>query len=250
MRKALFALAAVLVSPALQAQTIEDGVMMPENTLCAGFVYAHDRWDEYWEGTLQRDNGNIGDLTTQSVAFMGTYGVTDRLNVIAMLPYVSTGASQGVLHGMSGLQDLTIAAKYRVFQRPLSKALSLRAFAVGVAGTPATGYTADFLPLSIGMASSRLSGRMTATLQAKERWFLTGTAAYTWRGNVTLDRGAYFTDGQMFMTDEVEMPNVVDYSVSVGYTGNRLHIPLTYTQQTTRGGGDIRRQDMPFVSTA
>ena len=32
---------------------------------------------------------------------MGTYGVTDRLNVIAMLPYVWTSASQGVLerHG-------------------------------------------------------------------------------------------------------------------------------------------------------
>jgi hypothetical protein len=25
-------------------------------------------------------------------------------------------------------------------------------------------------------------------------------------------------------------------------------VPITFSQQTTLGGGDIRRQDMPFVS--
>ena len=112
----LFSLAALAVLPvgALRAQTIEDGVLMPRGDFCTGFLYQHDRWDEYWEGTLKRDNGNIGTLTTQSVAWVGNYGVTDRLNVIAMLPYVWTDASQGVLNGMSGFQDLTVAAKYNL----------------------------------------------------------------------------------------------------------------------------------------
>ena len=50
-------------------------------TLCTGFLYTHDSWDQYWEGTLKRGNGNIGTVTTQSVAWMGNYGITDRLNV-------------------------------------------------------------------------------------------------------------------------------------------------------------------------
>jgi hypothetical protein len=29
---------------------------------------------------------------------------------------------------------------------------------------------------------------------------------------------------------------------------HRLMIPVSYSEQKTQGGGDIRRQDMPFVS--
>jgi hypothetical protein len=34
----------------------------------------------------------------------------------------------------------------------------------------------------------------------------------------------------------------------VGYLRGGWLIPVSYSQQNTRGGGDIRRQDMPFVS--
>ena len=60
-----------------------------------GAVGEHDRWDEYWEGTLLRENLNVGTVTTKTLGWMGTYGVTDRLNVIAMAPYVWTKASGG-----------------------------------------------------------------------------------------------------------------------------------------------------------
>ena len=44
------------------------------------------------------------------------------------------------------------------------------------------------------------------------------------------------------------MPDVFDYTVSAGYLKRRLHVPISFSQQITLGGGDIRRQDMPFVS--
>ena len=56
-------LAAAGHASAAGAQTIDDGLMMPRGQLCTGFVYAHDAWDRYWEGTLERDNGNVGTLT-------------------------------------------------------------------------------------------------------------------------------------------------------------------------------------------
>jgi hypothetical protein len=247
MRKTVWMFVVLAAAGRLQAQTIEDGVMMPKETLCGGVVYMHDSWETYWEGELKRDNGNIGTLTTQSVALMGTYGVTDRLNLIAMLPFVWTGASQGVLHGMSGLQDATFAAKYTLLEKPFVGHSSARLMVVGSAGTPVGDYTPDFLPFSIGMQSSRVSGRVTARV-IKKGFFATASTAYTWRGNVTLDRPAYFTEGQLFLTDEVRMPNVFDYAFSVGYYGKRLYVPISYMRQDTRGGSDIRRQDMPFVS--
>jgi hypothetical protein len=233
---------------ALHAQTVDDGVMMPRETLCTGFVYSHDKWDEYWEGTRKRSNGNIGSVTTQSVAWMGSYGVTDRVNLIAMLPYVSTKASQGTLSGQNGLQDVTLALKYNVFGRGLTRHGRVRAFLVGSAGAPASDYTPDMLPLSIGSASPRFSGRGTVDFLANRGWFVKGSAAYTWRGNVELDRPSYFTNGELFHSDETALPNVFDYSVTAGYMKKGLHAPITFSQQYTRGGGDIRRQDMPFVS--
>jgi len=232
----------------LHAQTIDDGVMVPKKSLMTGFAYANDRWDRYWEGTLKRGNGNIGTITTQTVAWVGNYGITDRLNVIAMAPYVWTKASQGVLHGMNGFQDLTLAAKYSLLETGFTSQGSLRTIVVVSAGGPLSDYTPDFLPLSIGMASKRLSGRATLNFQAKQGWFVNASAAYTWRDNVKLDRPAYYTDGQLHMSDEVAMPDVFDYAVSAGYMKNGFQIPISFSQQSTLGGGDIRRQDMPFVS--
>ena len=138
---------------AAHAQTITDGVMVPKKNLMTGFVYTHDSWDEYWEGTLKRGNGNIGTITTQSITWVGNYGITDRLNVIALAPYVWTDASQGVLHGMNGFQDLTVAAKYNLLETAFTSHGSLRTIVVATLGTPLSDYTPDFLPLSIGLHS-------------------------------------------------------------------------------------------------
>jgi len=237
-----------LCAPSLEAQTVEDGLLMPRGALGTGFLYAHESWSRYWEGTLERDNGNIGTVTTQTVSWIASYGVTDRLSVMAMLPYVWTHATQGPLHGMHGLQDVTLAAKYQLLSTPLTDRGTLRALVVGTAGVPASNYVPDFLPLSIGLASRRFSGRLTLNFQAHEGWFATGSAAYTWRTKVTLDRPAYYTNGQLYLSNEVAMSNVVDYTVTAGYQRGRLCIPVSLSQQRTLGGGDIRRQDMPFVS--
>ena len=230
------------------AQMPEDGLLLPRRAVSAGVVYSLDSWDQYWEGGLKRSNGNIGTLTTQSITGIGGYGVTDRLSVIAMLPYVSTHTSAGTLRGLSGVQDLTIAAKYKVLDTDFSGHGSLSAFVAAAAALPASNYTPDYLPLSIGSASRRACARLTLNYQSTAAWFANASAAHTWRDKVTLDRSAYYTNGQLYTTNQVAMPEVFDYTLSAGYRTGRLQIPLAFTQQRTLGGSDIRRQDMPFVS--
>lgn len=79
----------------VHAQTIEDGIMMGKGELQVGNLYSHDSWDEYWEGTLSRRNANIGSITTTTNTWSANYGLTDTLNVIGMVPYIWTRASQG-----------------------------------------------------------------------------------------------------------------------------------------------------------
>jgi hypothetical protein len=179
--------------------------------------------------------------------WVGNYGVTDKINIIAMLPYVKTKASMGTLHGMNGIQDLSLGVKYNFFVKEFEHS-KFKTFAVLNFSMPVTDYTPDFLPLSIGMASKNISYRATSYFRLEQGWFVNASAAYTWRSNVTIDRPAYYTGDELNNTNEVRMPNVFDVFVSLGYNKGGLQAELNYMQQNTLGGADIRRQDMPFVS--
>ncbi len=229
------------------SQTATDGLMMPGKNLCTGFIATQDRWDHYWEGTRNRVNGNVGTVTTNSVAWMGNYGLSDRFNAIAMLPYVSTNASGGTMKPMQGLQDLSLTLKYQLKEFRPDSLTRLKLFVVGFGSTPVSNYTPDYLPLSIGLASKQVGGR--ATLFAERgKWYVVTSAGYTLRGNVTLDRQSYYTNGSLYLTDQVAMPEVFDLVTGIGRISNGLETKINWYHQRTLGGGDIRRQDMPFVS--
>lgn len=230
------------------AQTPSDGVLMPKKVISAGISYTVDRWDQYWEGTLKRTNGNIGTVTTRATTLAAGYGLTNRLSLFASAPYIETHASQGVLSGVSGFQDLTVSAKYRLLRLDSPGRGALSAFIVATGAFPLTNYTPDFYPMSIGTGGDRASARVTLNYQPNGNWFVAGSSAYTFCNNVKLARSSYYTNGQLYLTNEVQMPNVRENSISAGYRRGRWQLPLSFVQQRTLGGGDIRRQDMPFVS--
>jgi hypothetical protein len=245
-RAALFA--AFVPGAPVAAQTLDDGLTIARHELRTSVDYATDRWSEYWEGTLRRRNDNIGTLTTRSVAVTARYGVTRNLMLVATLPYVWTEASDGVLQGMEGAQDLTVAAKYRLLRLPLTHRLVLGANVLAGAAVPTTDYTPDFLPMSIGLGSRRAIARASAHLRDRTGLFADGSLGRAWRSTVTLDRPAYYTDGHLVLSDEVAMPDISDWQASLGFQNARWCIPVGFAGQRTLGGGDIRRQDMPFAS--
>ncbi len=219
----------------------------PRRTLTTGVLVVHEEWDRYWEGTLRRGNENIGTLTTQSAAVLLGYGVTDRLSVAATLPFVRNRASRGTLREMRGVQDVLVSARYRLVSRPLAGGMATAAV-VGAAGVPVGDYSPDFLPLSIGPGSRRMSGRLALGFDAPPGWGLNASAAYTVRGKVRLDRDAWYADGELHLGSTVPMPDVFEATMGAGWRRGRLHLPVTATMQRTLGGSDIRRQDMPFVA--
>lgn len=232
----------------LNGQSIDDGIMIPRHTLFTGNTWTYDSWNHYWEGHLYRTNGNLGTVTTQTDTWYADYGITNRIDVIASVPYVWTNASQGVLLGMEGYQDITLAGKWAFLERPFTSKGTLRAIAV-VSGTiPMTNYEPDFEPMSIGNQSKTISARTTLFWQSHAGWFGTGSAAYTWRSNITLDQSYYYTDNQFYPTNQVVMPHLFNYNLNGGYMNRGRMIFFTWSQQRTEGGGDIRRQDMPFPS--
>jgi hypothetical protein len=229
------------------AQTLSDGLMMPKKDLCTGILYSTDQWKNYWEGELKRSNENIGSLKTQTLLWVASYGVSEKLNVIAMFPYIKTKATQGTLTSLEGIQDLTVAVKYNFFRKDFTKS-SVSTFGALAVSTPLSDYTPDLFPLSLGTATTNVSWRGTVFYKMVDKFYMNASGAYTWRSNTELDRPSYYTNDQLYLTNEVKMPNVFDYSISAGYSKNGLQTEIVYTQQNTLGGSDIRRQDMPFVS--
>ena len=117
--------------------------MLSKGQVFTGGLYAQESWDEYWEGPLKRDNDNIGTVTTQVNTWYAIYAITNRLNVIGAVPYVWTRASQGVLHGINGFQDLTLAAKFNAFDRPSANVRTVRAIGVLSVSIPLTNYNPE-----------------------------------------------------------------------------------------------------------
>jgi hypothetical protein len=236
-----------LAGPA-RAQTPDDGVMLNRGLLCTGVLYSHDSWNAYWEGSLKRTNGNLGTVTTQSVNNSSNFAILNRLNVFATTPYVWSHTSQGVLRGMQGFQDISLAVKYQALRIPLHDVGDLRVIG-GVSGSlPLTNYEADLQPVSIGLHSKTIAPRATVNFQMNEGPFVNVTADYAFRDVVTLEVPYYYTNGQLYLTNQVSMPNQLQYNISAGYLKRDLMFSGEFIQQQTRGGGDIRRQDMPFIS--
>jgi hypothetical protein len=229
-----------------KAQTDMDGLMMAKRNLCGGIVIGQSQWNHYWEGTRYRNNENIGTFTSQMAMAMANYGVSDKFNLIASALYINNQNSAGTLRGQQGFQDASLTAKWEFFGKGYKHAyVSFLAF--GTLTAPLTNYVADYLPLSIGMQSKTASGKLMVDIQHK-RWFATASTQYTQRGNVSIDREAYYTT-EMIYSNLVAMPAVLSSNIRLGYRKNaELIVEAVYDRINTLGGFDIRRNDMPFLS--
>ncbi len=227
------------------SQTDIDGIMMEKNAFCIGPMFGYSSWKNYWEGTLKRENLNLGTLSTQMYSVMGNYGITNKLNVLFGLPYVKTKASAGQLNGQEGVQDLSLWVKWKAFSKKIASG-RLSLIAIGGYSFPISDYTADFLPMSIGLESKNLSLRGMADYQ-RGSWFGTVSGTYVVRSNITLDRNSYYTT-EMHYTDEVDMPDAASFNIRAGYRDKGLIAEAIFDHWNTLGGFDITRNNMPFPS--
>jgi hypothetical protein len=230
----------------VKAQTDIDALMMAKNNFCVGGTYSHSSWKNYWEGTLKRDNQNLGTVSTNMYAIMGNYGITDKLNVLFGLPYITTKASAGTLHGSTGIQDFSAWLKWMPVEKKLTEKSVFSLYGLAGFSTPASNYQADYLPLSLGLHSTNLSGRLMVDYQNHD-FFATASGTYQHRSNIKIDRTSYYTT-EMHITNEVDLPDMASYNVRAGIRTFRIIAEAFFQQNYTLGGFDIRRNDMPFPS--
>lgn len=227
----------------MYSQTPSDALTMKKNELCIAIIYQHDTWDMYWEGTKFRENQNIGTLTRKTILPMVAYGLTDKLNLIVSLPYVSTDASGGQMRGVSGLQDFSIFAKYKIYDSS-EESSGLSAFVTGGFGLPASSYLSDYMPFSLGLGTQEYSIRGIVKYEHNTGIYIRGSYAYLYRTTTEAERDYYYADGSYYTTT-MDVPNATTGEIALGgWLLNRsLQLEATAGNQTSLSGDDIRTQN-------
>ena len=234
---------ALVAGQVAMAQMPHDGIYMNKKLGCGAVIYGNASWTNYWENQLFRDNKNIGRLTTESVSAMLAYGITKKLNVIAVVPYVRTNASKGNLMGQVGLQDASLWLKAKGYS---AHGLTLH----GVVGlsVPVSNYVPDFMPMSIGIGSKSLITRGMISYDLPKHIYLNSSIAYQMRSNVRADRDGYLAGSRFYNTSDVAVPDAFDAALRLGYLKKDNQLEVFAEHFSCVGGDHIRRNDMPFMT--
>ena len=227
------------------AQTSLDALMMPKGEICIAVLYEDAKWDRYWEGSFLRNNANVGTFTRKSIQPMLVGGITDKVNVIVSLPYVSTSATGGQMAGVDGIQDFGISLKAQLIERNFEKS-KLMLFSNLSFSTPASNYLSDYLPFSLGFGARELGIRAIGQYELEKGLYLRASASYLHRGTTEAERNFYYQDGA-FYTSIMDVPDAVHAQVALGswFLEKRLRVEASLTSLRCSSGDDIRIYNSP-----
>lgn len=227
------------------AQTPTDDLMMKKREICLAATYETGSWDEYWEGTRLRTNANIGTFTRTATMPMVAYGITNKINFLAGVPYITTKATGGQLVGDQGLQDLWLAVKAEIWRQQLGPGKASFFTNLGYS-FPVSNYLSDYMPFSIGLKTREATFRSILQYRMDMGLYARGTIAYLWRGQSKVERDYYYNNGSYY-SEWMDVPNALNYSGTLGmwFFNNALKIEAHYTAVHCLNGDDIRVYNAP-----
>lgn len=236
----LMSLCFFTIVPHISAQTPSDAITMPKGDICFLVAYQNSSWDEYWEGTKLQPNGNIGTFTRNQFHAGLSFGISDRFDFLADVPYVKTHSDGGQLAGVSGMQDLSLAIKGIIAEKAFEKgtfyALGTAAFA-----TRLSNYLSDYQPYSIGLGTNQFSLRAILQYKFNQGLYFRSSAAHIWRTETEVERDYYYNNGS-FYTNMMDVPNAWQYQAVAGIwlMDDHLKLEAAFTGLHCTSGDDIR----------
>ncbi|MCO6161519.1 hypothetical protein [Flavobacterium sp. NRK F7] len=192
--------------------------------------YNSEKYDQVYLVPNLADGVPIfNEVQITSASLYATYGVTDQLDVVFSLPYITSkgNASEEVLNNLdyenkrSGVQDVSVFVKYNPFYFDYG-ATSLRLTAAVGVKTPLGGYEENE-----GLQSIIAIGNRSTTVSA------IGLAMFK------MDSG-FFATGQFggnFATNEV--PNSYISELKLGYAVSKFYGDAYLANQFSTSGVDI-----------
>jgi hypothetical protein len=167
-----------------------NGFVEPAGSGVMALSFTTEGYDEFWAGTNKVSDPGLGRVSTNSTTLFTQYGLTDRVTLVANLPYVNTRGDGIAGFAERGLQDLAALVKVRL----VSAGRSVRSSVVLAGGirTIASNYEGN-KPVSIGDGTADGLIRAVYMLRA---------GRFYWSQQVGLDlRGGEAPDGFPIYTE-------------------------------------------------
>ncbi len=185
--------------------------------------YTTESYDEFWRGEEKVSNPGVGEVDTQSLAIWLAYGITDRVTLIANLPYVEAEGDGTAGFEEKDLSDFSALAAFR-----LAESGDGRHSFTGAAGlrTIASNYLADN-PVSVGDGTADWLVRAIYQFRHK-RFYVSQQVGYDVRGG--------------------DAPNGFPLYTEIGHTWGRTTVNAFYQMLISESGTDIGDPGFTFPS--
>lgn len=225
------------------AQTPSDAIMMKQREICVAAVYENSWFDEYWEGTLLRTNETIATVKRNTVSPQVAIGILNKLNFLAMAPYVQTKSTEpngGYFAGAAGFQDISLALKGELLNKKIGPG-KLAALATIGFSAPMTNYLSDYRPYSIGNGTQEYTFRGILQYKLNNGLYARAALAYLLRGQTKAERDYYYNNGS-FYTPWMDVPSAWNYNAVAGIwlLSEKLKLEVNYMGLQSTSGDDIR----------
>jgi hypothetical protein len=214
----------VLLAAAVSAIEL-NGFMPGKGRADLAISYSRDTYDHFWAGQDKVADPAVGKVENTSLSMWGQWGISDRLAVLANLPYINADSDGFGGFAENGLQDLVVLGKYRLAPAASSQG---RHLFLGAAGfrIPASGYE-DNAPVDIG------DGTTDALLRLVYQ----------------------FEQGPIYLAQQVgfdlrggDAPNGLPLYTETGVAFRRFTGSCFYSQYLATGGTDIAEPGFTYPS--
>ncbi len=204
-----------------------DGFMQKKGDLVSALSFSNEKYGSYYVGEVKTQNANLGTITTKSASLYIIGGITDYLNVVVNVPYITAKPSAGFWSSQSDFQDLSIFLKGRIFQNDFGSAGYLSILAGLGYSTPISQYIPD-APIAIGHQANRTDFRVIVQHRLPIGLFFMAQGGYIQNYNVYTDRGY-----------EVSVPDAFDFTTRIGGNVKFIYADFWLSKQTARSGTNI-----------
>lgn len=206
------------------------------------FSVSRESFDEFWVGAQRvslkmASGGAFKNIDRIGYNFFAAAGITDDLDAIVALPYVSTSTdatAAGAPADMDELQDLTLALSWRPWQQVVSNGTLSVVTALGFK-TPAGNYEDDTI-VAVGHRSNDLDGRLLLQYALASGLFLNVQTGYILKNGDDANGN--------------EVPNAFPFSAKVGYSRGRWYADSWFDLQKSEGMVDIGEPKFTFRTTS
>jgi hypothetical protein len=210
-------------APAARAQEL-DGFSPAPGKGDVALSISFDSYDEFWVGTEKVSVPDLGTIDTNSLSIWWRHGLTERLALVATLPYVDVEGDGLANLSDSGIQDATVLAQYRLWTRESGARHSF--VVAGGIKTPVGDYEGD-APVSLGDDTTDVLLRAVYLLQSGS-FYLSTQVGYDLRGD--------------------DAPDGLPLAVTGGWSFGRATVSATYARYFADGGTDIGDPGFTFPS--